>query len=78
MEGFIIRQATIDDVPNILRLITALAEFEKMAEQNLMTEDQLRHDGFGETPFFTAEVVEATDTNDIVAMAIWFTYGPRA
>ena len=58
MNGTIsIRPATIDDVPAILALIKGLAEYEKLSDQLVATEDDLRRWLFGERP--VAEVLMA-------------------
>lgn len=52
-----IRPATRDDVPVILELIRALAEYERLADACVATEDRLAGTLFGETP--AAEVILA-------------------
>ena len=49
-----IRFATADDVPLLLRLIRALAVFEKSPDAVVATEDDLRRHGFGPMPQFEA------------------------
>ena len=50
----IIRFATADDVPVLLRLIRALAVFERAPDAVVATEDDLRRHGFGPEPKFEA------------------------
>jgi GNAT superfamily N-acetyltransferase len=57
-----IRSASSNDVPVILDLIRALAEFEKLSHEVVATEDKLRSTLFGEKP--TAEVLIIEVEND--------------
>jgi len=52
--GITIRFATADDVPLLLRLIRALAVFERAPDAVVATEDDLRRHGFGPAPKFEA------------------------
>jgi GNAT superfamily N-acetyltransferase len=52
------RAATISDVPLLRRLIQELADYERESEAVLITEDQLRRDGFGADPKFRAILAE--------------------
>ncbi len=52
-----IRAATVEDVPLILELIRALADYERLAHECVATEDRLRQSLFGEHP--AAEVLIA-------------------
>ena len=52
------RAATIADVPLLRRLIQELAEYERESQAVIITEDQLRHDGFGPDPKFRAILAE--------------------
>jgi GNAT superfamily N-acetyltransferase len=58
------------DVPLILRLITALGDYEKLAHQVVATEDALRRTLFGERP--AAEVVIAYGGDEPIGFALWF------
>ena len=49
-----VRIATADDVPLLLRLIRALAVFERAPDAVVATEDDLRRHGFGPEPKFEA------------------------
>ena len=49
-----VRFATADDVPLLLRLIKALAVFERAPDAVVATEDDLRRYGFGPAPRFEA------------------------
>ena len=55
MPNFRIEPATSDDVPLILQMIKGLAEYEKLSDQVVATEDSLRDTLFGAHP--AAEVV---------------------
>ena len=62
------------DVATILSLIRALADYERMTEQVVATEDRLRESLFGARPF--AECVLAWDegggNREAVGFALWF------
>lgn len=66
----IIRAATIDDVPLILRFIRGLAEYERLADQVVATEDGLRETLFGPRPY--AEVVIAEEGGEPAGFALFF------
>jgi len=66
----IIRKATPDDIPQILALIRELAEYENALQEVSLTEEDLKNDGFGETPLFFVTLAE-TDQK-ICGMAFWY------
>ena len=57
-ERFLIRAAEPRDVPELLRLIAALAEYEKLADQAVGTEPMLREALFGARPVCEALIAE--------------------
>ncbi len=65
-----IRPATIDDVPQILTFIRALADYERLAHAVVATEDGLRRALFGARPY--AEVVLAEDAGVPIGFALFF------
>ena len=65
-----LRTATPADVSTILHCIRALAEYERLADACVATEDLLRDSLFGEDP--AAEVVLAFDGETIAGFALWF------
>jgi GNAT superfamily N-acetyltransferase len=65
-----IRNATVEDVPEILRLIRGLAEYEKLGHLVVATEERLRQSLFGERP--AAEVVLACLDQHAVGFAVFF------
>ena len=65
-----LRAATVQDVPTILRCIRALAEYERLADKVVATEELLREALFGERP--AAEVVLAFDGDSVAGFALWF------
>jgi GNAT superfamily N-acetyltransferase len=67
---FRIEAATEADIPVILRLIKALAEYERLAHAVTATEDQLRATLFG--PRRSAEVLIGYVDRDPVAFAVYF------
>jgi GNAT superfamily N-acetyltransferase len=70
MSGLDIRAATADDVPLILKLIRALAEYEKLAHEVIATEPSLRATLFGEHP--AAEVRIAQWQGKPAGFALFF------
>lgn len=65
-----IRLATSHDVPAILQLIRALADYEKLSHQVVVNEAQLREHLFGPRPY--AEVLLAEDAGQVVGYALFF------
>jgi GNAT superfamily N-acetyltransferase len=65
-----LRPATPEDVPQILALIRALAEYEKLAHKVTATEDRLRQTLFGPRP--AAEAVLAYHDDVCVGFALFF------
>jgi GNAT superfamily N-acetyltransferase len=62
--------ATESDVPAILALIRALAEYERLADKVLATEDRLRETLFGSKP--SAEVLLAYWEHECAGFAVFF------
>ena len=65
-----LRFATIDDVSLILDFIRQLADYEKMTQDVVTDEDQLRQSLFGERP--VAEVVIASYDGEAAGFALFF------
>ncbi|PKB42235.1 ribosomal protein S18 acetylase RimI-like enzyme [Cellulophaga sp. RHA19] len=65
---FITRDATREDMPQVLNLIKELALFEKEAEAVEVTVDDLILDGFGDHKLFHCFVAEAN--NEIAGLAL--------
>ena len=66
-----IRSATPEDVPVILDLIKQLAEYERLSDKVIATEQRLRDTLFGERP--AAEVLLAALERETVGYALFFT-----
>ena len=66
-----IRAATIADVPLLKSFIQELAESERESQEVLITEEQLRRDGFGPDPIFRAIVAE--QNGQPAGFAVFFT-----
>ena len=66
----VLRMATVEDVPTILNLITALAEYERLDDEVVATEDGLRASLFG-TPV-RAEALLAEIAGSPVGFALWY------
>ena len=65
-----IRPATAADVPVIIRLIRALAEYERLSDQVVLEENAMREHLFGPRP--VAEVLLAEDEGQVVGFALFF------
>jgi len=65
-----LRPATVDDVPVILRCIQGLAAYERLADECVATEEQLRATLFGERP--AAEVQLAHVGGEPAGFALFF------
>jgi GNAT superfamily N-acetyltransferase len=70
MSAIRIVPATESDVPLILELIRALAEYEKLGHTVEATQEQLRKTLFGKTP--AAEVLLAYDGEECAGFALFF------
>jgi GNAT superfamily N-acetyltransferase len=66
----LIRPATPDDVPLILRFIRELAEYERLLHEVVATEDRLRDTLFGARP--AAEAVIAEADGEPLGFALFF------
>lgn len=65
-----IEPAGVRDVPVVLSLIEALAEYERLAHEVVATEADVRESLFGATPH--AEAVVARAGTEAVGFAVWF------
>lgn len=70
MANFRIRPAVADDVPLILYFIRALAEYERLADRCVATEELIRESLFGPMP--RAEVILAYEDERPVGFALFF------
>jgi GNAT superfamily N-acetyltransferase len=68
--AMLIRSATPQDVPEILRLIRALADYEKLSHEVVATEERLRECLFGLRPM--AETVLACLDGRAIGFAVFF------
>lgn len=66
----IIRKATKNDMPSVLKLIQELATFEKEPDAVVVTVEDLVRDGFSENPLFQCFVAEVD--NEIIGMALYY------
>ena len=69
MSKTVFRQATPDDVGVILQFIRALAEYERMSDQVVTNEDQLRREIFEKNG---ADVIFALEDGKEVGIALYF------
>ncbi len=65
-----LRPAKPADVPVILQLVRALAEYERAPETVVATEQDFLHHGFGPTPRFS--VLPAAEDGNVSGFALWF------
>ena len=69
-ENYNIRLAALDDVPEIFILIKELADYERLLDQVVATEELLEETLFGENS--NVEVLLAYDENHILGFALYF------
>ena len=69
-ENYNIRLAALDDVPEIFILIKELADYERLLDQVIATEELLEETLFGENS--NVEVLLACDENQILGFALYF------
>lgn len=67
-----LRAADERDLPEILRLIHALAIYEREPDAVVTTEGHLRAALFGENPAVFAHVVDGDEPGTLAGLAIWF------
>jgi GNAT superfamily N-acetyltransferase len=65
-----IRPATVRDTSTICALIRGLAEYERLSQEVVLDENQLREHLFGPRPY--AEVLLAEDQGEVVGFALFF------
>jgi GNAT superfamily N-acetyltransferase len=65
-----IRKGEKKDMPDVLRLITELAVFEREPDAVVVTVEDLQRDGFSENPLFHTLIAE--ENGDIVGMALYY------
>jgi GNAT superfamily N-acetyltransferase len=66
----VIRLAVRADVPALVRLVRELADYERAADEVVLTETGLQAALFADNPAVFCHVVE--DDGEIVGMALWF------
>jgi GNAT superfamily N-acetyltransferase len=71
-EPFSIRQATREDGTGLIKLIVALAEFEKLTPPDAEARKRLLEDGFGERPRFETWLAFAAGSKEPVGYALIF------
>ena len=70
MSAFVVREACPEDVPDLLRLVRALAEYEREPDAVEATEESLTRALFCAQPLVHAEVAEAGGR--VIGIAVWF------
>ena len=68
-----VREATAADVPVLLELVDALADYEKLTRPDAAARERLARDGFGERPVFNAYLPEL-DGKAVGYAITFFTY----
>lgn len=66
----IIREGKREDLPQVLKLVKELAEYERALDQVVNTVEQMETDGFGEHPVFGFFVAERGDV--IVGISLYY------
>jgi GNAT superfamily N-acetyltransferase len=67
-----VRDATPDDVPEILAMIRELAEYERAPDEVIATEELLRAALFAEEPAVFGLMAVDDSTGAVVGFALWF------
>ncbi|MCA1189496.1 MULTISPECIES: GNAT family N-acetyltransferase [unclassified Saccharopolyspora] len=70
MSQHVIRRVAESDVPAVVRLVHALAEYEKAAEECHLTESDLHRALFGADPALFGHVAEVD--GEVAGFALWF------
>ena len=65
-----IRKGVKDDLPEVLKLIKELAEYEKALDSVTITLEELEKDGLGDHPWYWFLVAE--DNNTIIGISFYF------
>jgi len=68
---FLIRVATSKDIPTILSLIKALAEYEKEPQAVTITPEELLRDGFCDQPFYRVFIAEEVPKNPHTEVVVY-------
>ncbi|MEI6764341.1 MAG: GNAT family N-acetyltransferase [Bacteroidota bacterium] len=67
---FILRPATKEDLPEVLKLIQELALYERAPQEVTVTLNELAEDGFGERPLY--EIILALSGTELLGMSFYF------
>jgi len=67
---FALRDATPEDLPEVVRLVRALAAYERLEDQAVATEEDFRALMFGPHPLLHAVLAEAEGR--VVGQALWY------
>src|SRR5271165_2039283 len=70
MMSFTLREATPSDIPDVLRLVRGLAEYEKLLHEAVATEAEFRTALFGAQP--RAHAVLAIADGSAVGLGLWY------
>lgn len=65
-----VRKGTREDLPEVMKLIKELAEYEKASHEVEIGLTQLEKDGFGEKPVY--EFFVAENDKEVVGMALFY------
>ncbi|MCX6235887.1 MAG: GNAT family N-acetyltransferase [Bacteroidetes bacterium] len=68
--SLVIRKANEGDLPEVLKMIHELADYEKTPHDVTISLEELRRDGFGPNPIF--EVILAESDGQIMGIAFYF------
>lgn len=72
MSDFIVRDATVDDVPDLIRLVRELARYEREPDAAVATPEQFRQVMFPAEGGPTTYAIVVVREGRVVGMAIWF------
>lgn len=62
----------MDDASEVYRLTRALAEYENKLDDVIITEEDIKNDGFGESPLYGCVLAERDDDHVIIGMATYY------
>jgi GNAT superfamily N-acetyltransferase len=67
-----VRPGKEEDIPRTLELIRELAEYERALDQVNIDAQTLMNDGFGSDPAYGLLVLESTESDEVVGIALYY------
>lgn len=72
MDDIIIREATVDDSDIVYRLLKDMREGEGLLDAFIITPEELKRNGFGESKYFEAVIAEDKNNKETIGFATYF------